>query len=159
MLRLHLSGSLSRILTPGLTLGVLLAIGSGCSPAAASYARKPNDASDPPKVLDTAVVLKREVDAKAVVGAGGVRLGDLTMTKSKNFDFFSSSTGGGDLAERAAVEAAKHGGTHVYLETFDTKHETLGQKDEAKARFAVYRVEPDAWSKLDQAYRPARSGK
>jgi len=111
--------------------------------------------AEPTKLVSSAVELKTEGDKNKLVEQGAVLLGRVSISDKGVRDDVSQSHGGSELSGHAAIEAAKHGGTHFYLEASDHKRATTyWQADSATARFGIYRVEKDQWSKLDAQYQP-----
>jgi hypothetical protein len=141
------------------TLVVAVALSPACISTQVSYNRKDPAGSDLPQLVERAVELQQESDQQAVVQAGGVLLGDLEIVDKTHANMFKGSRGGHELADRAAVEAAHHGGTHIYLTASNRNREAVGNVESATAHFSVYRVERAAWPKLDAASRPDGSAR
>jgi hypothetical protein len=89
-------------------LALALVALAGCASVGAEFRPYPQSASRPP-MLDRAVIVHRK-DVPDLARAGAIILGNITAGGNG----FSEQ---GAIIEAAAVEAARHGGTHLVVES------------------------------------------
>lgn len=118
------------------------------------------------RVVASAIELRSESDTTLLKDAGGIYLGELEVVGKKAGGMYMGKSGAGTLSGRISLEAASRGATHFYLassrvengiETYrsaDGRSTSAAPTSETHARYVLFRLEPGAWSKLPQNYRP-----
>lgn len=93
-------------MTPRTAITVLSLVAAGCASARTDFKPYSTTSPRPPVVADA--VVATESDLKTLAAAGAVIVGTI-RARGNGF------AGADDLNEAAAVEAARHGGTHVVV--------------------------------------------
>jgi len=117
------------------------------------------------RLVSSAVELKTENETTLVKDTGAVYLGELEVIGEKAGGMYMGKAGASTLSGRISLEAANRGATHFHLASSRVEHgiethtspggnSTSAPTSKTHARYVLFRLEPVAWEKLPNAYRP-----
>jgi hypothetical protein len=121
-------------------------------------------AAEHARLVDSAIEVRDAADLPSIEQADGVYLGDLDVDAGRTSiaQTLGPNESEDSLKGRVSLEVASRGGTHFHAVAFETESGGAaasprygkGQIQRVHVRYAIYRVEPLGWPKLDAKYRP-----